>query len=156
MENTIKSNLILPTNYYELDREEMSYVEGGGTLNISVTISCTFGGLIEGLLSGVITSLVTGLTGGLGAIVAAIVGPIINKLLGNIISSTINNALGDLSGVSVCCFNISKSGWLIPNITKNFDIDLAEIIGSAFGGGLTNSGCAQTINNTSVSLAYSN
>ena len=29
MENTLKSNLILPSMAYELDREEMSYVEGG-------------------------------------------------------------------------------------------------------------------------------
>lgn len=30
MENTLKSNLVLPSMAYELDREEMSYVEGGG------------------------------------------------------------------------------------------------------------------------------
>jgi hypothetical protein len=31
-----RSNLVLPESGYELDREEMCYVEGGGNINLTI------------------------------------------------------------------------------------------------------------------------
>lgn len=39
------SGLKVPVGWYELDREEMSYVEGGGRFRL--TVSCTVGGFLQ-------------------------------------------------------------------------------------------------------------
>jgi hypothetical protein len=60
-----RSNLVLPTSGYELDEDEMSYVEGGGTLKLTLTEN----GLI-GKIIGSFTKLA--LTGGIVAASAAV------------------------------------------------------------------------------------
>lgn len=71
------SNLVLPTHYVELDRDEMSYVDGGGLFGkIFGTIGAIFAG-VGTIVGGVCMLLVpepTTLTkvGGIAAIVAGV------------------------------------------------------------------------------------
>jgi hypothetical protein len=116
-----RSNLVLPTTGVELDREEMSYIEGGGSYSFSVRISAeTVGSLIGAGLAVFIASCVLAAVGkaakvawtagvwGFAIIAAAgIVGGIIGAILGNILQ----DAYRANKGID---FNIQlANSWLI-------------------------------------------
>ena len=127
-----KSNLVMPSHYVELDRDEMTYVEGGG--RFTVTVSCTAGGLVSGLTSGVITGFLTGFFSGLGTkfgkyggVIGALIGAAVGALLGAAVSTYVNKILAG-GGSSVTLISI----WL-PFVNYTYDIDIAEKIGKTIG-----------------------
>ena len=87
MENvkTKRSNLVMPTHYQELTREEMEYVDGGGLFSkIWDTVCAAVGGcatIVAGV-GGVLAPDPTGLTKVIG--VATIVGGV--TILGTIVT----------------------------------------------------------------------
>jgi hypothetical protein len=115
MTNTMelkRSNLVLPTTGYELDREEMSYVEGGGTLHVVGTIILTVALLRSAFNGGVgvVTNLVfwaVNFTGVGAFIVNAVV-----RLISDYVSETYITSNATL--------NIDASVWSLWNQNTNF------------------------------------
>ena len=127
-----KSNLVMPSHYVELDREEMMYVEGGG--RFTVTVSCTAGGLVSGFTSGVITGFLTGFFSGLGTkfgkyggVIGALIGAAVGALLGAAVSTYVNKILAG-GGSSVTLISI----W-VPFVKYTYDIDIAEYLSATIG-----------------------
>ena len=72
MEATYNATLTMPANFSVLDEEEMTYVEGGGTITVTITKG-TIQGIIS-LLGGSVSAV--GIQLGLDALAAALVTPI--------------------------------------------------------------------------------
>lgn len=132
-----KSNLVMPSHYVELDSEEMSYVEGGGRIKITISVnpSATLGGVaanaIVGFLSGYCAAKLTK-SGALSGVVGAIVGLVAGSLLGALLGTFLSKYLG--TGISYTLINVKT---LFVNFS--LDIDLTEVfktIASIGGGGL--------------------
>jgi hypothetical protein len=85
-ELTLAGNgMVMPSKYIEIDREEMTYIEGGGTITITLSksyleaylgITCAAIGTIIG------TAICGGLSGGTAAYVGAFIGGFIGGVIG--------------------------------------------------------------------------
>ncbi|NLZ48740.1 MAG: hypothetical protein GX895_08115 [Clostridiales bacterium] len=119
--------LQMPTGYVEIDREEMEYIEGGGTLTVTLTkatqvkvISAAFGfrGKVKGSVAGALLGIaVTPLTTPIG-------GALIGTAAGTALTELFSWADGKVSGYLVQTFGfdltVSVSNWFIP--TKKITI----------------------------------
>ena len=130
-----RSNLVMPTHYVELDSEEMSYVDAGG--RIKITVSCTLGGFAWGMMAGSVTGFISGFfagfaskIGAMGGIVGTIAGGVIGGIAGLVVSSFVNKLLYGGSGAK----SITIIDCWVPFVNFKKDIDIGEKLGAAIGG----------------------
>lgn len=106
------SNLVLPTHYVELDRDEMSYVDGGGFF-VGINLSASF---CASLASWVPMSVKTGGVG-LGSIFsAAMAVPQINALVSPILAG-VNAALGAIPIIGWIAIGILAASLAVVLVT---------------------------------------
>lgn len=125
------SNLVMPTNYIELDNEEISYVDGGGSYSFKIRISAeTVGSLIG---AGIATFIATcalkamaesakyawaaGAWGFLIIAAAGVVGGIIGGIIGNLIEDAFKAGKGVEMNVKLA------SSWLIRGNNTLFTLN---------------------------------
>ena len=101
-----KSNLVVPEGFVELDREEMTYVDGGGM--ISVNISFSVGSIWSGLSTGFITGfLVSFFATFLGLKLPTWVGKLIGAGVGAGVGATVaNNINNGAKSITIPIINI--------------------------------------------------
>ncbi len=133
-----KSNLVVPEGFVELDREEMTYVDGGGTITLGVTF--TLGSVISASIVSSVIGYLTGYTctktTKLGSMLGGLIGMAIGFFVGGLVSASIASLLNTViypgaSGyqkVTLASFNI----WFAPNITYYYD--LGKFFGVCIGG----------------------
>lgn len=129
--------LLVPNGWVDLDREEMSYVDGGG--GFTLTISCTLGGCVSGFYTGLVTGYVIGYVAGLGfklgkygGFIGSIIGTVIGGIAGSLVSKYVNQLIYNSNKTSITLINIPIWGR-----DRNYDIDLGESLAdldSIFGG----------------------
>lgn len=113
-----KSNLVLPTSGYELDREEMCYVEGGGKIVLSVVYTYGAGGLavIGADLAYIIGVKIAIAAAASGILIAPVVLAAGAFLVGVIINAIIYHS-GKAMGAQEIIRQTLAKGWLVPNFT---------------------------------------
>ncbi|MCI9370376.1 MAG: hypothetical protein HFH65_08685 [Lachnospiraceae bacterium] len=88
MEMCYDGTLVMPSSYIAMDEEEMTYVEGGGTIKLNFS---------RDFLRDCLTATLSGVT----AIVCGIIGTVAGGPLGCIIGGGIGAALGWIIGGSI-------------------------------------------------------
>lgn len=83
------SNLVMPTHYMELDKEEMSYVEGGGIISYNIEIY-----LCESTLKSIMTGLVSAIASSVTSLICSYCGPI-----GAVLSPFVSTLVGIVAGI---------------------------------------------------------
>ena len=102
-----KSNLVMPSHYVELDREEMSYVEGGGTITYSFSLTIS-GSTLKSLLANTISVGLTALvSAGLSALGLSAVAVAVAKIFVSTLTKLFANTI--LSNLTLDDLQISAS-----------------------------------------------
>lgn len=113
MEMCYDGALVMPSNYVAMDEEEMTYVEGGGTIKLNFS---------RDFLRDCLTATLSGVTG----IVCGIIGTAVGGSVGCIIGCGIGAALGWIIGGSIARSNIKDGATLkiwIPFVkSKTYNI----------------------------------
>ena len=109
MDMCYEGALVMPSSYAVMDEEEMTYVEGGGTITVkasadTVRTICRSGAALIGTAVGM-----------------AFGGPILAQLLSGCITTIIYDAIIDICGVKYKSFNWSKTADWIPNCILNLN-----------------------------------
>jgi hypothetical protein len=126
-----RSNLVLPTSGYELDEDEMSYVEGGGSWAFRIRISAeTVGSLIgAGIGTFIATCAVSAaaksakyacMAGPWGVAIVA-VAAVVGGILGGIIGNALEDAYKAHKGIDVSVSLVNS--WLISGNNTLFTLD---------------------------------
>ena len=104
-------NLQLPNNYVEIDRDEMEYVDGGGSVTLSISVAALIG-MGVGFASGVIA----------GAICTYLGGGVIASTAAKFITAAVTNWVAYVIAKKFTSARVSTSFW-IPgpwDIVKHF------------------------------------
>lgn len=107
MEITYDGALVLPKNYVAMDEEEMTYVEGGGTLTVKAS-SATVRAICR-----------TGVTLIGSAIGAAFGGPILARIISGALTTLIYDFILDICGYTYPSINKSWTRDWLPTYTFN-------------------------------------
>ena len=147
MENLIeRSNLVMPQNCIELDREEMSYVEGGGSVSLYVQFS--LGAAIASFGTGFVSSfIVSYLTVKIGKSIPTWVGKIIGAAVGATLGTVVASAIN--RGASIIKVPIFYCWIPFVSYSHTFDLgdtvyDIISSIGGGMGGGLSGAALGAT------------
>lgn len=136
MDICLQANLLMPSNYELMDNEEMSYVEGGGTVNLSLTIgdssfvihalSAVGGALTVAKATAALAAAETAIatmielgTAGTGTLYAGAFLIAFSSVIPVIASAAVTYGINGLKGKS---FNISATRDWLPNLSHQFTI----------------------------------
>lgn len=109
MEMCYDGALVMPSNYAVMDEEEMTYVEGGGTIRVLASAST----VREICRAGVAL---------IGAAIGEFMGgPVLAKLVSAALSTLIYDFIIDLCDVTYKGVDEKWSRWFFPTVTFNVD-----------------------------------
>ena len=109
MDMCYEGALVMPRSYAVMDEEEMTYVEGGGTITVkasadTVRTICRSGAALIGTAVGM-----------------AFGGPILAQLLSGCITTIIYDAIIDICGVKYKSFNFKAPSTIPPQFDLPFE-----------------------------------
>lgn len=101
--------LVMPSSYAVMDEEEMTYVEGGGTVKVIASAStvrtlCRAGVALIGALIGEVFG-----------------GPVLARLLSGALATLIYDFIIDVCGITYKAINVKFTKSIFPNITFNIN-----------------------------------
>ncbi|MBA4688318.1 MAG: hypothetical protein H2184_14265 [Candidatus Galacturonibacter soehngenii] len=109
MEMTYDGTMVMPSGCTLMNEEEMTYLEGGGTIKVIASKETVKKICLDGV------ALIS------TAISAAFTGPVLAKLVAGKLASIVFNYIMDACGVKYTAINTSWTGDWLPKATLNLN-----------------------------------
>lgn len=108
---TYDGTMVMPSRCTLMDEEEMTYVEGGGTITVVCSVD-----FLKDCITASTSAVVSIICAGIGIAVGGPIGGAVGKTAGSVIGAAVGAALGWIIGGSISRNSIKKS--------ISFDVDI--------------------------------